>query len=54
LPPTKTERICSRCAELDGRLLDLHAHTRPLSHDSALSPDDLVEAAKNARLDGIA
>ena len=34
-------------------LIDLHTHTRPLSHDSFLSPDDLVEAAKRAHLDGI-
>ena len=34
-------------------LIDLHTHTRPLSHDSFLSPDDLVEAAKAAGLDGI-
>lgn len=34
-------------------LIDLHAHTYPLSHDSALSPDDLVEAAKAAGLDGV-
>ncbi len=31
-------------------LLDLHCHTQPLSHDSALSPDELVEAAKAAGL----
>lgn len=34
-------------------LIDLHTHTRPLSHDSFLSPDDLVEAAKAARLDAV-
>jgi predicted metal-dependent phosphoesterase TrpH len=34
-------------------LIDLHTHTRPLSHDSTLSPDDLIDAAKRARLDGI-
>lgn len=34
-------------------LIDLHTHTHPLSHDSALSPDSLVEAAKAAGLDGI-
>jgi hypothetical protein len=34
-------------------LIDLHTHTHPLSHDSALSPDDLIDAAKRARLDGI-
>jgi predicted metal-dependent phosphoesterase TrpH len=34
-------------------LIDLHTHTRPLSHDSFLSPDDLIDAAKRARLDGI-
>jgi predicted metal-dependent phosphoesterase TrpH len=34
-------------------LIDIHTHTRPLSHDSFLSPDELVEAAKAAGLDGI-
>lgn len=34
-------------------LIDLHAHTHPLSHDSTLTPDNLVEAAKRAGLDGV-
>lgn len=34
-------------------LIDLHTHTRPLSWDSYLSPDDLVERSKQAGLDGI-
>ena len=34
-------------------LIDLHTHTNPLSYDSALSPDDLIIAAKSAGLDGI-
>jgi len=34
-------------------LIDLHTHTRPLSHDSLLSPDDLIEAAKAAGLDAV-
>jgi len=34
-------------------LIDLHTHTYPLSHDSLLSPDDLIEAAKEAGLDGV-
>jgi predicted metal-dependent phosphoesterase TrpH len=34
-------------------LIDLHTHTYPLSHDSLLSPDDLVVAAKGAGLDGV-
>ncbi len=34
-------------------LIDLHTHTYPLSHDSSLSPDDLIEAAKEAGLDGV-
>ena len=34
-------------------LIDLHTHTYPLSHDSKLSPDDLIEAAKAAGLDGV-
>lgn len=34
-------------------LIDLHTHTHPLSYDSALDPDELVEAAKEAGLDGV-
>ena len=34
-------------------LIDLHTHTHPLSHDSLLSPDELVETAKAANLDGV-
>lgn len=34
-------------------LIDLHTHTHPLSHDSDLTPDALIEAAKRARLDGV-
>ncbi len=34
-------------------LIDLHTHTQPLSHDSALTPDQLVEAAKAAGLDAV-
>jgi predicted metal-dependent phosphoesterase TrpH len=34
-------------------LIDLHTHTRPLSHDSLLSPDELVEAAKTAGVDAV-
>ncbi len=34
-------------------LIDLHTHTHPLSHDSALTPDALIEAAKKAGLDGV-
>ncbi len=34
-------------------LIDLHTHTARLSYDSQLSPDELVEAAKGAGLDGI-
>jgi len=34
-------------------LIDLHTHTHPLSHDSALNPDDLIDAAKRAGLDGV-
>ncbi len=34
-------------------LIDLHTHTQPLSHDSALTPDALIEAAKKAGLDGV-
>lgn len=34
-------------------LIDLHTHTRPLSHDSLLTADELVEAAKTAGLDGL-
>ncbi|HEU4760260.1 MAG TPA: PHP domain-containing protein [Dehalococcoidia bacterium] len=34
-------------------LIDLHTHTQPLSHDSLLTPDDLIEAARAAGLDGV-
>ncbi|MEX0785608.1 MAG: PHP domain-containing protein [Dehalococcoidia bacterium] len=34
-------------------LIDLHTHTRPLSWDSYLSPDELVERSRAAGLDGI-
>ncbi len=34
-------------------LIDLHTHTWPLSDDSFISPDDLVERAKAAGLDGL-
>lgn len=34
-------------------LIDLHTHTRPLSWDSYLTPDDLVERSRAAGLDGI-
>jgi len=34
-------------------LIDLHTHTRGLSWDSDLSPDELIESAKKAGLDGI-
>ena len=34
-------------------LIDLHTHTRPLSHDSLLSPDELIEAAKAAGLHAV-
>lgn len=33
--------------------IDLHAHTFPSSDDCAMSPDELVEAAKGAGLDGV-
>lgn len=34
-------------------LIDLHSHTRPLSWDSYLTPDELVERSRAAGLDGI-
>ncbi|HEY5638760.1 MAG TPA: CehA/McbA family metallohydrolase [Dehalococcoidia bacterium] len=34
-------------------LIDLHTHTHPLSHDSDLTPDALIEASKKAGLDGV-
>ena len=34
-------------------LIDLHTHTHPLSHDSLLSPDELIEAAKASSLDAV-
>jgi predicted metal-dependent phosphoesterase TrpH len=34
-------------------LIDLHTHTQPLSHDSFITADDLVDAAKATGLDGV-
>lgn len=34
-------------------LIDLHTHTDPLSHDSLVSPDRLIDLAKAAGLDGV-
>ena len=34
-------------------LIDLHAHTSQESWDSTLTPDQLIESAKAAGLDGI-
>jgi len=34
-------------------LIDLHTHTKSLSWDSFLTPDDLIERAKRAGIDGI-
>ena len=34
-------------------LIDLHAHTRPHSWDSELTPDELIERAKARGLDGV-
>ena len=34
-------------------LIDLHCHTLPLSHDSLLTPDELIEAAKSVGLDAV-
>jgi hypothetical protein len=34
-------------------LIDLHTHTKPLSWDSYLDPDDLIERARASGLDGI-
>jgi predicted metal-dependent phosphoesterase TrpH len=34
-------------------LIDLHTHTHPLSHDSLLSPDEIVKAAKSSGLDAV-
>ena len=34
-------------------LIDLHTHTQPLSHDSLLTPDDLIHAAKAAGLHAV-
>ena len=34
-------------------LIDLHTRTQPLSHDSDLTPDELIEAAKAAGLDAV-
>ena len=34
-------------------LIDLHSHTWPRSHDSIISPDDLVDRAKKTGLDAV-
>ena len=34
-------------------LIDLHNHTRPLSHDSLITADDLIVAAKERGLDAV-
>ena len=34
-------------------LIDLHTHTDPLSHDSLITPDQLIDLAKAAGIDGI-
>jgi hypothetical protein len=34
-------------------IIDLHTHTKPLSWDSYLTPDDLIERSRAAGLDGI-
>jgi predicted metal-dependent phosphoesterase TrpH len=34
-------------------LIDLHNHTRPLSHDSLITADDLIAAAKERGLDAV-
>jgi len=34
-------------------LIDLHTHTQPLSHDSLLTADDLIDLAKQAHLEGV-
>ena len=34
-------------------IIDLHTHTYPLSDDSKLGPDELIQQAKEAGLDGI-
>lgn len=39
--------------ELCLMLIDLHAHTRPISWDSDLTPDELVQLSKAAGLDGV-
>ena len=35
-------------------LIDLHNHTSTLSDDSLITPEELVEGAKDAGLDGVA
>jgi len=49
-----TFRICAAIRYYEEpMLIDLHTHTRPLSWDSYLEPDELVERSKAAGLDGI-
>jgi predicted metal-dependent phosphoesterase TrpH len=34
-------------------LIDLHTHTRPISWDSSVTPDELIERSKAAGIDGV-
>ena len=48
-----TNRTGTSPSLLDTVLIDLHSHTRPISWDSFLTPDELVERGRDAGLDGI-
>ena len=51
--PLFARRLIRYDAETFAMRIDLHTHTHPLSWDSYLSPDELVERSKAAGLDGI-
>jgi len=53
MPSASCAHAPRKCSPSHVPLIDLHTHTYPLSHDSALSPDELVVAAKRAGLDGV-
>ncbi|MPZ22139.1 MAG: PHP domain-containing protein [Dehalococcoidia bacterium] len=46
-------RTARPCVLVCAMLIDLHCHTWPLSDDSMLSPDDLIEHARELGLDGL-
>ena len=49
----KSSGVRSKDPERPRLLIDLHTHTYPRSDDSFMSPDELVDAAKERGLDGV-